>query len=86
MIVDRTLLIFDPGRAPVKLAIDFLIDVIEFTRPFLNETTACKMYIILYQNNKRIFFRLSEIWNIFSQNMIKCHIFSRAGTVFYHIK
>jgi hypothetical protein len=29
---------------------------------------------------KRIFFRLSEIWNIFSRNMIKCHIFSRAGT------
>jgi hypothetical protein len=31
-------------------------------------------------NNKRIFFRLSEIWNMFSRNMIKCHIFSRAGT------
>jgi hypothetical protein len=31
-------------------------------------------------NNKRIFFRLREIWNIFSRNMIKWHIFSRAGT------
>jgi hypothetical protein len=31
-------------------------------------------------NFKRIFFRLSEVWNIFSPNMIKCHIFSRTGT------
>jgi hypothetical protein len=31
------------------------------------------------------FFRLSEIWNIFARNMIKCHIFSQAGTAQFHI-
>jgi hypothetical protein len=36
-------------------------------------------YIFMFTGNtKRIFFRLSEIWNIFSLNMIKCHIFSLA--------
>jgi hypothetical protein len=34
----------------------------------------------LIYNIKRIFFRLSEIWKIFSRNMIKCHIISRAET------
>jgi hypothetical protein len=30
---------------------------------------------IYKKNTKRIFFRLSELWNIFSRNMIKCQYF-----------
>jgi hypothetical protein len=54
---------------------------IHFTKYIIQYNTTIQITIktISQINNKRIFFRLSEIWNIFSRNMIKFHIFSRAG-------